>query len=385
MTLRRLLLVDYRNYARLDLDVTGALNIFVGENAQGKTNLLEAIYLLATGRSYRTARDAELVRWGAEQAVVSAVVLRQVGEARLDVTLREAGPKTVRVNGKVRRRLSDLFGITVAVVFSPDDLRLVKGSPEERRRFLDLEIAQVSAVYRHHLIRYHQVLRQRNNLLRAIGEGQAEPEGLAEWDPQLLESGVEIVVHRARAVRELSRLAGASHERISDGRETLELRYLPFWIDAEPGTGPAEETAGRAELEERAAVRPIYAEELRRLRRAELARGNTLCGPHRDDLQFLINGVDARRFGSQGQQRSAVLSTKLAEVAFMEEEVGEPPLLLLDDVLSELDAGRRLKFLDQVSGRVQTFITTAYLAGFPPPMIESADRFCIAAGTVRPE
>ncbi|HEX6972718.1 MAG TPA: DNA replication/repair protein RecF [Limnochordia bacterium] len=383
MNLKRLRLQDYRNYAQLDLTALGPLNIFVGENAQGKSNLLEAIYVLATGRSHRGAREGELIRWGAAEASVLGVVGRQTGDTQLELAIRAAGPKRLTVNGK-GRRLTDLFGVAATVVFSPDDLRLVKGPPDERRRFLDLEIAQVSAVYRHHLVRYHKILRQRNTLLRAIAAGEADVARLAEWDPQLLESGVEIIIQRARAVRRLSELAGAAHRAISAQKEALELRYVPFWEVGEGARGQ-KRRASALELEERAVVRPIYAEELKRLRRVETIRGSTLCGPHRDDLEFVINGVDARRFGSQGQQRSAVLAAKLGEVAFMREELGEPPMLLLDDVLSELDAGRRHQFVEQVSGRVQTFITTAYLAGFPEALLAGATRFRIAAGRVTAE
>lgn len=376
MRLRKLRLSQFRNYEELLLEFPRSLNIFVGENAQGKTNLLEAIYLLGVGRSYRTSRDAELIRWEAPAAVVQSEVERELGALRVDLRLHRDGGKEIRVGHETLKRHGDLFGHVNVVVFSPDDLQLVKGSPAHRRRFLDLEIAQVSAAYRHHFARYQRVLRQRNNLLKAVQGGQASPDMLEAWDPQLVADGARIVAKRAEALRRLSRWSQEMHEAISGGREALRLVYRPFFAGEEPP---------QPWWEEPAAVEERFWEALRAVRKEERIRGVTLVGPQRDDIAFMVGEIDLRYYGSQGQQRTSVLSCKLAELEFMREEAGEYPILLLDDVMSELDDGRRLQFLRTVTGKINTFITTTNLRSFTPEVLAEATRFRIRAGTVTEE
>ncbi len=376
MRVKKLRLNQFRNYAELFLEFPKSLNIFVGENAQGKTNLLEAIYFLALGRSYRTSRDAELVQWEAAEALVQAEIERELASVRIEVRLQRDGGKEIRVGHETLRRHGDLFGHVNVVVFSPDDLQLVKGPPALRRRFLDLEIAQVSAAYRHHFARYQRVLRQRNNLLKAVQGGQAPPDMLEAWDPQLVADGARIVAKRAEALRRLSAWSEETHRTISGGREALRLVYVPFFSEGE---------SPKPWWEDPAAVEERFWDALRKVRKEEIIRGVTLVGPQRDDIAFMAGEVDLRLYGSQGQQRTSVLSCKLAELEFMREEAGEYPILLLDDVMSELDDSRRARFLRTVTGRVNTFITTTNLRSFTPDVMAEAATYRIRAGTVAEE
>lgn len=350
------------------------LNIFIGKNAQGKTNLLESFSVLATGRSVRAARDAELIRWGTEQARIVAEIARELGTVRLEMQLRPGVAKRLLVNGNPVRRLADLFGYLNVVSFTPDDLQLVKGSPSYRRQFLDYEIAQVSPAYRDHLGRFNRVLRQRNSLLKAIAEGLAKPDALEPWEAQFVEHGSRVIVKRAEMIATLSPFATRIHERITQGQERLTLQYRPFFLEDEEIAGP--------EMADLNWIRRRFQEKLAELRRIEWQRGTSMVGPQRDDLRFLINDVDTRIFGSQGQQRTTVLSCKLAEIEYMEEQTGETPLLLLDDVMSELDTSRRSFLVDVVEDRVQTFITTAHAGDLGEALLAKSKLFHIHQGRI---
>ncbi|MGI6609034.1 MAG: DNA replication/repair protein RecF [Limnochordia bacterium] len=374
MRVKRLLLSSYRNYDHLDLEVTAQLCIFVGANAQGKTNLLEALYYLATTRSFRATRDDELIKWGADEAVMACEVEREVGQSEIRVRLARGKAKLIAVNGQTLRRQLDLFGHLNVVTFSPDDLQLVKGGPSERRRFLDMELAQISPAYRHDMTTYQRILRQRNNLLKEIAEWRAQPDLLEAWDLQLADTGSRIMARRAAAVTHLASLAHTVHQEITQGSERLTIRYRPFF-------GQAGEVSNWQSLE---MVRERFAGEIKRLRAVEMRRGQTLVGPQRDDLEFLINDKDVRSYGSQGQQRTCVLASKLAEIEFMHAQTDTYPVLLLDDVMSELDQSRRHYFLGTVSGRVQTFITTTGLQTFPEEFLSQAQVTRIAAGRLNP-
>lgn len=382
VNIRRLLLTDFRNYARLDVEPAAGLNLLVGANAQGKTNLLESILFLAVFRSPRAAREAELIRWGAEEAQAACVVARGGAagntEGRLEVRLRREGPKTVLWNGNTLRP-QDALGILTAVSFFPDDLDLVKGAPAGRRRLLDVLLCQADGLYRRHLARLQRVLRHRNAQLRAL-QGQARAAGLLEvWDEQLLAESVPVLLRRARAVRRLGEWAAALHGRITGGKERLELRYQPFFAaEGRESGGPTDA------WEDADAVRSLMEAALRRRQGEEIARGVSLVGPQRDDVRFLIDGADARSFASQGQQRTAVLACKLAELEFLRAETGAYPVLLLDDVLSELDASRRAYLLEAVGETVQTFVTAAHLDPLPEGLLGRARTFRVERGTAVP-
>ncbi len=363
---------SYRNYDHLDLKVTSQLCVIVGANAQGKTNLLEAVYYLATARSFRAHKDDELIKHGVDEAFLGCTVDREVNPSEIRIRLTRNRPKQITVNARPLRRHLDLFGHLNVVTFSPDDLQLVKGGPGERRRFLDMELSQVSGAYRHDIATYQRVLRQRNNLLKEIPERRADPELLQAWDLQLLDTGCRIMARRATAVKQLAHFARLVHHEITRGGERLTIRYRPFF-------GSTDEV-GEGEWEDSESLRARFAKEIKRLRQFEMRRGLTLVGPQRDDLEFLINDQDVRSFGSQGQQRTCVLATKLAEIEFMRAQTGMYPVLLLDDVMSELDENRRHYFLGTVSGRVQTFITATGLETFPQEFLSQSQVIRIVRG-----
>lgn len=382
MHLEALRLVNFRNYEELDLALGDRLTLFVGRNAQGKSNLLEAAYLLATGRSFRGAGDGEMVRWGTGGFAVRGRVRRLCGEVVLELSYLADQRKRVRVNGTDVRRLSELFGYLTAVIFSPEDLQLVKGAPAHRRRFLDLELSQIDPGYRQDLIDYQQVLVQRNNLLRTASHGGAARLDLSElgvWDTQLVDLGARLHAKRARAVQALSRLAAEAHRQITSGTEELRLSYL-----AAVGPGATRVAAGEGADATPEAFRERLAAELAQVRPAELRRGTSLLGPHRDDLLLSIDGAEARSFASQGQQRTAALALKLAEIGLMREDTGEYPILLLDDVMSELDGDRR-RFLLQAAGeKTQVLVTATSLDTVPPGRAGEARVFAVAQGKVNP-
>lgn len=370
MNLSELHLRHFRNYEQVQLHFPHRLNILIGDNAQGKTNLLESIYLLALGKSHRTHWDRELIRWGEEEALVEAQVNRQTAHHRLAVRIHSKG-KQVRINGVEQRRLSDLVGYLNAVLFAPEDLMIVKGSPGLRRRFLDMEIGQVSPVYLHHLNRYQQLLQQRNALLReGPGTGKDLSALLEIWDEQLADVGVKIYHKRLDFVMKLQNWAQQIHAQVTQEKEKLEILYHMSIPCTAEGHLPDVE---------------LYLRRLREVREKEMRRGSTLVGPHRDDLSFLVNGKNVQVYGSQGQQRTTALSIKLAEIELIAAEVGEYPVLLLDDVLSELDSERQTYLLSTMARQVQTFLTTTGLDGIQKHVLDEAVLYTVKSGTVRRE
>jgi DNA replication and repair protein RecF len=352
-----LTLRNYRNYARLQLELGPHLNVFLGQNAQGKTNLLESVAILALSSSPRARRESDLIGPLSAAATVEAVAESSGRRVELSFQVaREADrtQKSIRVDG-VARRAVDLPGEVQATLFWPEDLSLVKGGPEHRRRFLNEMLVQVVKGYGRTLARYRRVLDQRNHLLRQVATGQQPRAGLELWDEELAALGAELVSARAGAVAELAPLAAAGHAAISSG-EQLSLGYA--------GPPPDLPAALRAALDE------------------DLRRGSTGVGPHRDDLEVAIDGVDARSFASQGQQRTAVVSLKLAESDLIERRSGERPILLLDDVLSELDAARRQELLARVGEGGQVIVTSVEAGPFPSALIERASVRCISGGRV---
>ncbi len=367
MHLATLELRAFRNYDALTIAFSPGLNVLYGDNAQGKTNLLEAIHFLATGRSHRTSRDLDMVKEGEEELLARASVVRRTGTIDLELRLGAATRKQLKINGIAEKKIAKLVGSLAVVLFSPDDLQLLKGPPAGRRRFLDLELSQISQTYLHHLMAYNRLLQQRNSLLKqpALDQGL-----LAVYDQQLVETGAQLVVRRAEAVRRLSPIASRYHRMLSEGREDLVLEYQSQGLGED----------GAADLE---SVRRRLERELARVRGEELRRQVTLVGPHRDDVGFWIAGRDARLYASQGQQRTAVLALKLAELDFMTAEIGEAPLLLLDDVASELDPHRRHYLLSAVREGVQSFITCTDLEDLMVRTWPKDHRlFRVRAGTV---
>ena len=394
MRIRHLHLSQYRNFSRLDLALPAGPAIVLGANAQGKSNLLEAIHLLATMRSPRVGTDSELIRWqvdplaGPPVGRMVADVETQVGPLRLEMVIvgrsgehpsmgeqNRAGhaSKTVRVNG-LARRLSEAVGQLAAVLFTAHDMDIVVGPPSLRRRYLDIAISQVDGAYLRALQRYAKVLLQRNHLLKRLQDGSARREELAFWDEQLVLEGSVIVAARAAAVSALGPLAAAAHADLSDGLEELALLYQPHLgggVD-----GPQAASLGRQELA------AVFAQELRRWSEREVRAGATILGPHRDDLLVQLDGVSAAAFASRAQQRTIVLALRLAEALFLRRRRGDSPVLLLDDVLSELDAHRRAAVLASVADYEQVLITATDLDRFSPDFLARAALFRVAAGSV---
>jgi DNA replication and repair protein RecF len=372
MRLHHLSLANFRNYTRLELDFSTPLTLLQGDNAQGKTNLLEAIYVLATSRTPHAVAEWEMVNWLAlaepfPYARLVADVERAGRRQRLEIVLSPQngegnnGPtfrKQVKING-VARRAVDLVGLLPVVLFLPEDIELVSGAPAGRRRYLDIALCQIDATYCRALADYNRVLTRRNALLRHLRERGGNQEQMRFWDERLVTYGSVLLARRQEAIGALEKEAQARQRALTEGREHLRLRYVPG-IDLTRG-GPGEETSPPLTVGE---IATLFAEQLHLGREKELAAGTCLYGPHRDDLRFLIGGRDLRLYGSRGQQRTVALAMKLAEMAVMTQALGEPPLLLLDDMMSELDARRRAALLSTLNGVPQAICTTTDWSDF---------------------
>ncbi len=331
MYIRELSLQNFRNYNYLNLVLHPGINVFVGDNAQGKTNILEAIYLCATARSHRTNKEKEVIMWEQTEAHIRLEIKKRTIEDQIDFHLDKRG-KGVAINRIPIQRLGDLLGVLNVVMFSPEDLQMIKRSPGERRRFIDIELCQIDRIYYYGLQQYHKVLKQRNNLLKNF-EHTSDAQNLLEvWDSQIIEYGSRVINKRLDFISKLEKIAQEIHFNISGDKEKLEIVYDPS-ITVED-----------------------YQKKLATSHKQDIFRRSTSIGPHRDDLIFLINQMDVRTYGSQGQQRTVVLSIKLAQLRMIEEILGEQPVLLLDDVLSELDYHRQ-QFLFEHTKDIQTLIT----------------------------
>ncbi|SFS37496.1 DNA replication/repair protein RecF [Marininema halotolerans] len=368
MQVEELELSQFRNIDRLALNCPESLHLFVGPNAQGKTNILESLYVLALGKSHRTRKDKELIRWGADAAQIKARVSGEFGNHRLDIRLTPRGKKVVK-NGLEQRRLSSYIGTLTAVLFAPEDLTIVKGSPQVRRRFIDMELGQVSPSYIHDLTRYNQLLLQRNQLLKDMGNRRERINAFLDvLDEQMIDLSTSLWKKRVTFIKQLTQWAQDIHTSITQAKETLTIDYQ----SAVPTQGVTDEAGYRMAIEK----------ELLRLREQELRRGTTLTGPHRDDLRLFANDVDIHTFGSQGQQRTAALSLKLAEIELIHQETGTYPILLLDDVLSELDDSRKTHLLEAIRGKVQTFVTATGLEGIDQETCDRARIYRVQQGSI---
>ena len=335
MRIKRLELKDYRNYEACVFEPCDGVTVLLGNNGQGKTNVLEAVYLTCTGRSHRTRQDRELIRWGADFADVKIATERRDGSHDVEIIMPAGGKRKLKVAGQEVSRSGELMGHVTGVLFSPEDLRTVKDGPAERRRFVDMALAQLRPAYYYAMQRYNRALKQRNELLRAAVASPSLLATLDSWDEQLALSGAELMRHRREYVARLSEMAGETHNDIASGREKLVIQYRPS-VDGESAEACMEALFG--------------------VRESDARRMTTSVGPHRDDVAVLVDGHDVRAFGSQGQQRTAALSMRLAELNVMHDELGEWPVLMLDDVMSELDPGRRRRLLEHLKG-IQTLVT----------------------------
>ncbi len=372
MQITELTLRSYRSYETLHLAFDPGVQIFLGANAQGKTNIIEALYYAAFGRSHRTSSDAELIRVGADGAHIALSFRRHDVPGALSFTFARGARRRIEYAGESLRQ-RDLVGILPMVLFSPEDLFLVKGAPALRRRYLDAELSQASPAYYGELLRYTRILKQRNAVLKDIRERLAAPDDLLPWDAQLAKSAAYIVTRRTSAVAQLGALSARVQSVLAAGEE-LTLVY--------DIAGAAPESGAKDDMTERLYL--WYNKMLREGRARDIARAATGVGPHLDDLVLRVGGMNLRSFGSQGQQRTGALALKLAELFYLQENVGEAPILLLDDVMSELDADRRRALLDFIRHEnIQTFITATDAAYFPAERMGTY-RY-VEAGNVRDE
>ena len=343
MIIEELKAVNFRNYENVHLRFHPGLNIFIGNNAQGKTNLLEAIYLCAIGRSFRTNRDREMINVEKQQAYVQAKLKKKYGDVKIEVRLNTGSKKDIKINQIYLTKMGELLGNLNVVLFSPEDLKIVKEGPSERRKFMDREISQIFTKYYYILGRYNKILRHRNKLLK---NKRGKIPDLEVWNEQLAEAGAWITVYRRDFIKKINLLAKLMHRKVTRSAEILEIIY-----DAD------------IKIEKDDKIDRIKKNMLRELKNnvnIDMKRGLTTTGPHRDDMILKINGFDVRKYGSQGQQRTVVLSLKLAEIELIKGEVGEYPVLLLDDVMSELDLERQDCLISNLKN-IQTFITTTMM------------------------
>jgi len=332
MKIKRLELANFRNYESLSVEFSDNVNILYGDNAAGKTNILEAIYMCATTRSQRQSKEKDMIKFGCEESHLRMITADEVSERRIDMQLSRSKAKGVALDGQALVRAGQLFGLLGIISFCPDDLSMIKAGPAERRRFIDMEASQVDRLYMHNLSSYNKILAQRNNLLKQVSLNKELLGTLDIWDEQLVEYGSYLIDKRAEFVEELEEIAGPVHKAVSGEKEDIKVIYSP-------------DTSKKD-----------FKDKLFLNRDRDIALTYTTTGPHRDDLEFEINGKNARTFGSQGQQRTTALSMKLAEIELVKKVSGKAPILLLDDVLSELDRNRQTQLLGFTQG-VQTFIT----------------------------
>jgi DNA replication and repair protein RecF len=368
MYIHHLALNNYRNYKKIEVEFEHKVNLILGENAQGKTNLIESIYVLAFSKSHRTSREKELISWDSDFAKITGQLHKKSGPFSMDIIISSQGKKA-KINGLEQRKLSDYIGVANVVMFAPEDLNLVKGAPQIRRRFIDMEIGQINPLYLHHLSKYQKILLQRNHLLKELQRKKGNEMMLDVLTEQLVESGAKLLKKRYEFLEMLQIWAENIHFEISRGQEKLNLQYKPS-IDV-------------SEKLDLSKIEKEFHLQFSKIREKEIQRGTTLIGPHRDDVSFLINNRDVQTFGSQGQQRTTALSVKLAEIELIKEKIGEYPILLLDDVLSELDDYRQTHLLNTIKGKVQTFVTTTNIDGIDHQTLREAATYTVLQGEIK--
>ncbi|SFB29758.1 DNA replication and repair protein RecF [Lentibacillus halodurans] len=368
MNIEHLQLKNYRNYRELDISFDDKINMIIGENAQGKTNLMEAIYVLAFSKSHRTPREKELIQWDREYAKIEGRITKRKQTFPLEIILSTKGKKA-KLNRVEQKKLSEYIGALNVVIFAPEHLSLVKGAPQTRRRFIDMELGQIQPRYIYHLGQYQKILKQRNHLLKQLQRREQQDKTMLHvLTEQLIQHAATLLERRFVFLDLLRQWASPIHYGISHGTERLEIRYAP--------TIEVSETANKEKIE------TIYTNKFHELQGKEIERGTTLIGPHRDDVMFYVNDKDVQTYGSQGQQRTTALSVKLAEIELICNEVGEYPVLLLDDVLSELDDHRQSHLLNTIQGKVQTFVSTTNVDGISHETLKGAQLFRVHHGTV---
>lgn len=357
MIVKSLELKDFRNYSNLNMQFYNGTNILYGENAQGKTNILEAIYLCGTTKSHKGSKDRELIKFDKHESHIRINIEKKEVPHRIDIHLKKSKAKGVAIDGIPIRKQGELFGMLNLVFFSPEDLYIIKNGPSERRRFIDLELCQLDKLYLHYLTNYNKTLLQRNNLLKQISFNSKLLDTLNIWDSKLVEYGKNVINTRNNFILRLNELVYEVHKSLTGGREELFIKYEPN----------AEEHN--------------FSDKLKRAYERDLNLKMTTVGPHRDDMCFLLKDIDIRKYGSQGQQRTAALSLKLAEIDLVKSIINDNPILLLDDVLSELDRQRQTNLLDGI-GNIQTIITCTGLEEFVNRRSEYNKIFKVVNGSI---
>lgn len=357
MIIKSIELADYRNYDSLVMHFCEGTNILYGDNAQGKTNILEAIYVAATTKSHKGSKDREIVNFNKEEAHIRTYIEKEGVETRVDMHLRKNKSKGIAIDGQKIKKAADLLGLCNVVFFSPEDLGIIKNGPSERRRFVDMELCQLDSFYLYNLNHYNKIVNQRNKLLKDMYMNPDLKETLNIWDMQLVSYGSKIIERRRLFVKQLNDIIYDIHRKLSGEKEEIKIEY-------EPDT----------EIEE-------FEKKLKQNQDRDMRSKLTSVGPHRDDFSFLIEDVDIRRFGSQGQQRTAALSLKLSEIELVKKLTKDTPILLLDDVLSELDSNRQNYLLNSI-GKIQTIITCTGLEEFVNNRFEIDRVFKVSNGTV---
>ena len=363
MFIKKLMIKQFRNYQSASVSFKKNINIIIGNNAQGKTSLIESMYVLSTTKSHRTSKDSRLILFGEDFARIEAEIEREQDDLELSLVISKKGKKA-SYNGIVQKKLSDYVGKLIVVMFAPEDLSLVKGGPQYRRRFMDMEIGQLSPTYLYHLGQYSKLLKQRNELLKQLRGNRQNELLLDVMTEQLVPHAVYVINKRIEFLGQLESFCKKVHGEISNQREEISLDY--------------QNSFKQIEVDEESIL-----QKYRDLYDQDIQLGSTNLGPHRDDFSVSINGINTHQFGSQGQQRSASLSMKLAEIELIHSVLNEYPILLLDDVLSELDDTRQTQLLNTIKNKVQTFITTTNIDGIDEDVIELADIFTIDNAEIR--
>lgn len=357
MVIKSIELAEYRNYDFLTLQFDKGTNILFGDNAQGKTNILEAIYLSATTKSHKGSKDREIIKFDSEEAHIRTYLEKSGTETRVDMHLRRNKSKGIAIDGQKIKKASELLGLCNVVFFSPEDLSIIKDGPTERRRFVDMELCQLDNFYLYNLNHYNKIVNQRNTLLKDMFFNPGLRDTLSIWDSQLVSFGSKIIERRRTFTDQLNEIISGVHKKLSGGKEDIRIKYEPdVTIEA-------------------------FEEKLKSSQERDIRSKMTTVGPHRDDFSFLIGEIDLRKYGSQGQQRTAALSLKLSEIELVKKVTKDMPILLLDDVLSELDSSRQKFLLDSI-GDIQTIITCTGLEEFVNNRFHINQVYKVSNGTV---
>ena len=374
MKIKSLKLLYFRNYLSTNIDAHPSLNVLVGNNANGKTNIIESIFCLALGKSYRTKSDSECIMFGETATAMSCIVNKNDRELDIMLGINNKG-KSAKIAGIKKTKLTDFVGELNVVLFSPEDLQIVKGSPALRREFMNREFYQFSRIYHKYYLMYQHLLKQRNSYLKDMRKNPKDEMSLAYLETltsQLAKVALYITKERVSFVQDISKLTYKNMLNISNGQETLKIKYKSSVLDA----------LNIAEINDESFTEENLTKVMMKKSFDDIMRGSTKIGPQHDDLEFYINDLDAKMYASQGQPRSIVLSLKLAEINYLKEKTGTYPVLLLDDVLSELDKNRQLKLLDAINENVQTFITTPSISDIKEDLLKKAKVFKIEDGNI---